>query len=59
MSDTVRCTYEGFVGTPNGDVKLSLGDEWAADDSFVKANPQFFTTAEKQARPRRTPEVGK
>lgn len=57
MSDIVRCTFEGFVGTPDGDVKLVLGDEWAADDRFVKANPQFFTTADRQTRPRRTPEV--
>jgi hypothetical protein len=55
VTDTVRATYDGFVGTPTGDVRLVEGEEWPAADPVVKANPHLFTSQRKPAKsaPRR------
>jgi hypothetical protein len=39
----VWSTIDGFVGTPTGDRKVGLGEEFPADDPLVQANPGLFT----------------
>lgn len=49
---TVRPLIDGFVGTADGDLRLSPDDEYDTSDPIVKAAPHLFTATEGDSTPK-------
>jgi hypothetical protein len=49
---TVRPVIDGFVGTADGDLRLSPDDEYDTSDRIVAAAPHLFTEPEGAEAPK-------